>query len=86
MVHQFQASGTELGVFIPDGPYYQIVNSYDSNENLAPSSIELVYPTSFLSAISSEILKNVSAYFRAGNINPFPHYYAGDYWLEGLNC
>lgn len=85
LVHQFQANGTELGFFIPDSPYYQVVNSYDSNENLVPSSIELVYPTNFLSTISSSILKNVSTYFRTGNINPFPHYHAGDYWLEGLN-
>jgi hypothetical protein len=85
LVHQFQSKGTELGVYLPEVPFYQVVNGLDENGKQFPKSIELVYPTTFIKKLCHEILKKVNEYLINGNINPFPHYYSGDYWLEGLN-
>ncbi|PMG27812.1 hypothetical protein BCU94_18835 [Shewanella sp. 10N.286.52.C2] len=85
LVHQFQSKGTELGMFIPDSPYYQVVNSYSDDSKFVPISVELVYPTSFIKELCHKVFSNVIVYLHKGNINPFPHYHAGDYWLEGLN-
>lgn len=83
LVHQLQAKN-ELGSNIPDKPFYQVVQSLEADGVLKPIRIELIYPVSFLETISDTILDNVIDYLKKGNINPFPHYYAGDYMLEKL--
>ena len=85
LVHQFQSKGIELGVYLPENPFYQVVNTFTDNDGLQPKSVELVYPTLFIENLCKIILNNTITYFRNGNINPFPHYYSGEYWLEGLN-
>uniref|UniRef100_UPI001C1F9889 hypothetical protein n=1 Tax=Marinobacterium profundum TaxID=1714300 RepID=UPI001C1F9889 len=57
----------------------------DEGQSTTPMRIELVYPASFLSNMAATILDNIILYLKDGNINPFPHYYAGDYWIEELN-
>lgn len=54
-------------------------------EDMKPVRFELVYPTQFLKSLSEKTLENVVDYLKDGNINPFPHYYAGDYWITELN-
>jgi len=83
LVHQFQAKN-ELGSNIPDKPFYQVVQSLELDGSTKPIRIELIYPVAFLETISNKILDNVIEYLKKGNINPFPHYYAGDYMLEKL--
>ncbi|MFT5298371.1 MAG: hypothetical protein ACI9YH_004419 [Colwellia sp.] len=85
LVHQFQSKGTELGVYLPEYPFYQVVNKFTDNYGFQPTKVELVYPTVFIENLCNTILGNVMEYFKKGNINPFPHYYSGEYWLEGLN-
>jgi len=80
LVHQFQPKGTELGVYHPQAPFYQVID-----EGLQHMKVELVYPTIFIENLCISTLSNVMEYFKKGNINPFPHYYSGEYWLEGLN-
>ena len=83
LVHQFQAKN-ELGSNIPDQPFYQVVQSLELDGETKPVRIELIYPVTFLETISNKIFDNVIEYLKKGNINPFPHYYAGDYMLEKL--
>lgn len=86
LVHQFQSRGDEIGKQRQlDHPFYQVVQMLDQTSKLKPLRIELVYPTQFLKGLSEETLKNVVGYLNDGNINPFPHYYAGDYWVRELN-
>lgn len=85
LVHQFQSRADEWGSGIPEHPYYQVVIGMDDDWNASPVSVELIYPASCLEKIARETLKNVAIYLKEGNINPFPHYYAGDYWIEALN-
>jgi hypothetical protein len=83
LVHQFQAKN-ELGSNIPSVPFYQVVQSFEGGGVTKPVKIELIYPAEFLKNISETILDNAIKYLRKGNINPFPHYYSGDYMLEIL--
>ena len=85
LVHQFQSKGTELGTYLPDEPFYQVVVSFDEDMALKPINIELVYPVEFLNNLSHKTLENVIKYFRDGNMNPFPHYYSGDFWIDAFN-
>ena len=85
LVHQFQSQGRELGPMLPDQPFYTLYKTIDGSNNLVPSHFELVYPSDFLSNLCRTILRNVVEYLENGNINPFPNYYAGDYWLGELN-
>jgi hypothetical protein len=85
LVHQFQSKGRELGPILPDQPFYTLYKTIDDNDGLIPSHFELVYPSDFLSKLCRSTLKNAVAYLKKGNINPFPSYFAGDYWLEDLN-
>lgn len=85
LVHQFQSRGREFGPLLPDVPFYQFFKTIDLDGNLIPSRFELVYPSSFLSSICKTILQSIYEYLSKGNINPFPTYYAGDFWLRDLN-
>lgn len=85
LVHQFQSQGRELGPVLPDQPFYILHKTVGFDDQLVPSHFELVYPSEFLSKLCSSILENVVVYLKCGNINPFPNYYAGDYWLGELN-
>lgn len=80
LVHQFQAKN-ELGSNIPQSPFYQVVQSWEGEGATKPVRIDLIYPAEFLKEISETILDHLIEYLRKGNINPFPHYYAGDYML-----
>ncbi len=84
LVHQFQTN-IELGSNIPEKPFYQVVSKLEQDGTSTPLRIELLYPSKFLETLSKTVLNNVIQYLRDGNINPFPHYYAGEYWLERLN-
>jgi hypothetical protein len=87
LVHQFQSRGDEMGNLRQlDHPYYQRVQIFDGTlEDMKPVRFELVYPTQFLKSLSEKTLENVVDYLKDGNINPFPHYYAGDYWITEFN-
>lgn len=86
LVHQLQRKGSEVGGGVTNEPYYQLYKTYEEPSlELKPSVFELVFPTPMLYALCKTALKNVCKYFRNGNINPFPHYYSGDYWLRNLN-
>ncbi len=84
LVHQLQTKN-EFGNNIPDVPFYQVVSKLEQDGTSTPLRIELLYPSKFLETLSKTVLNNVIQYLKKGNINPFPHYYAGDYWLEKLN-
>ena len=83
LVHQFQPRFSEWQP--PSSPYYERVSGMDESHKINPIKIELVYPTEFLKTLSSTIFSHVIQYFKDGNINPFPHYYAGDNWINALN-
>jgi hypothetical protein len=82
LVHQFQSGSDELKA--GKCPYYQLLQTPDNNKH-APLKVELVYTSSFLADLSERTLSNIVEYFKVGNINPFPYYYAGDYWISDLN-
>lgn len=81
LVHQFQSRDNELMDDRRAGAYYQVVTELGGG----PIKFELVYTTKLLENISREMLVNTTEYFKEGNINPFPHYFAGEYWLPELN-
>ncbi len=81
LVHQFQMKN-EFDNEDLDQPFYRVIREFGTN---LPLRIELIYPALFLKNISEIVLQNVIKYFENKNINPFPDYYAGDYWLEKLN-
>ena len=85
LVHQFQSQGAELGPLLPKEPSYQLFKTVSAEEELVPSHFELVYPSSFLHDLCKTVFSNVIEYLKEGNINPFPNYYAGDFWLKELN-
>ena len=86
LVHQFQSRGDEMGKKRQhDHPFYQVVQTFDETLGMKPLRIELVYPTQFIKGLTESTLENVVNYLKDGNINPFPHYYAGDYWIADIN-
>ena len=46
---------------------------------------ELIYPNVFLKDLCKTVLDNFLVHCQKENLNPFPKYYAGDYFLEILN-
>ena len=79
LIHQFQAKNEpESNNF--DSPFYR----WTLDSTMKPVQINLIYPAKFLKKISETILCRVIKHLREENINPFPHYYAGDYMLRRL--
>lgn len=87
LVHQFQSTGNEMknSMIEIEEPFYQVVHTFDENHSFKPLRFELVYPVNFLKNLVNTTLNNVIEYLKKGNINPFPHYYAGNYWITKLN-
>jgi len=90
LVHQFQSRGDESGNNHPKEPYYMVLSkssSFFTNAPLTAKPIRfiLVYPTYFLEKLTHSTFNNVMEYLKQNNINPFPHFYAGDYWIDVLN-
>ncbi len=82
LVHQFQSGGDEMGKLRQlEQPYYELEVTLD----VKPVRFVLIYPTQFLKSLTEKTLENVVNYLKDGNINPFPHYYAGDYLITELN-
>ena len=88
LVHQFQSRGDEIGKNHPKEPYYEVLGQAtltDASLTSKPIRFILVYPICFLNNLTHTTFENVMKYLKENNINPFPHFYAGDYWVDVLN-
>lgn len=85
LVHQFQTRFVDLRSDEHTEPFYQVIQTCDQTNNLIPERIELVYPVGFLRDLTSTVLRSVTNHFLTKAVNPFPAFYAGDYWISALN-
>ena len=84
LVHQFQTSN-EFENESSAKPFYRVYQEFDIDKGFIFKEIKLIYPQLFLKELSESALANTIKYFQKNNKNPFPDYYAGDYWLNELN-
>ncbi|WP_394495898.1 hypothetical protein [Shewanella sp. ENK2] len=71
LVHQFQSKGTELGVYLPQEPFYQVINKFTDSDGFQPTKVELVYPTKFIENLCITTLSNVMEYLKRAILTLF---------------
>jgi hypothetical protein len=86
LIHELRVPGygMEFGDDDED-PYYHLMSTIDDNNELLPSSVELVYPWRFLKRLCDTALNELEKYYTENEINPRDSFDFGTYWIGVLN-
>jgi hypothetical protein len=86
LVHEFRYPGRGMEFADNDYPYYHLMSELKGYNDLAPPSVELVYPVRFFHQLCIDSLDHFEQYILRNNLNPYDYYTFGTYWIEELNA